>query len=101
MSEWYFYLIRTRYGALYAGITTDVCRRLTEHENSEKGAKYLRSKGPLRLAYQVKVGNRNLALKVEHCVKKLPKLKKEQIIEENPGRATLLKFLRLELLEIA
>ncbi len=95
MDDWYFYLIRTRYGALYAGITTNICRRLTEHESGEKGAKYLRSKGPLQLAYQVKIGNRVLALKVEHCVKKLRKQKKEELVAGKLGGKALLKRLGL------
>ena len=66
MREWYVYLIRTRYGALYTGIATDVDRRLAEHRNTgKKGARYLRSKGPLQLAYSAKIGSRALALKAK------------------------------------
>ncbi|MGE4616529.1 MAG: GIY-YIG nuclease family protein, partial [Gammaproteobacteria bacterium] len=45
MNDWYIYLVRTRLGTLYTGISTDVPRRLSEHEGNGKGAKYLRSKG--------------------------------------------------------
>jgi putative endonuclease len=96
MKEWHFYLVRTRHNTLYAGITTDISRRLTEHQGSEKGSKYLRSRRPLSLAYQVKIGSRVMALKTEHQVKKLPKLKKEAIVEKNPEGDALLKLLGLE-----
>ena len=96
MHEWYIYFVRTRHGTLYTGIATDVVRRLSEHEQAgERGSKYLRSKGPLELAYQTKIGNRSLALKVERCVKKLTKEKKERIVTTTPAGEELLKFLGL------
>ncbi len=97
MYEWHLYLIRTRYGTLYTGIATDVARRLTEHaEAGRSGAKYLRSKGPLQLAYQVKIGSRALALKAELCVKKLSKQKKEKIVAARPGGEELLRILGIQ-----
>ena len=52
MQDWHIYLVRTRHGSLYNGVATDVARRLVEHEGAGgRGAKYLRSKGPLQLAY--------------------------------------------------
>lgn len=94
MAEWHLYLIRTRYGTLYTGISMDVARRLAEHaEVGRSGAKYLRSKGPLHLEYQVKIGSRALALMAELCVKKLSKKKKEKIVAERPGCDELLRIL--------
>jgi putative endonuclease len=94
MAEWHVYLVRTRYGALYAGITTDVSRRLAEHRGAGgKGARYLRSKGPLQLAYSAKIGGRALALKVERSIKKLPKRRKEAIVARRLSARALLKFL--------
>ena len=96
MHEWHIYFVRTRYGTLYTGIATDVARRLSEHEQAgERGSKYLRSKGPLELAYQAKIGDRSLALKAERCVKKLTKEKKERIITTMPAGAELLGLLGL------
>lgn len=93
-SSWYLYLIRTRYGTLYTGITTDVQRRLNQHEFC-KGARYLRSKGPLEVVYQVKLGDRGLALKAEYVVRTLPKRKKEALVQANPDAGMLLRVLRL------
>ena len=96
MQDWHIYFVRTRYGSLYTGIATDVARRLAEHEQANgRGAKYLRSKGPLELAYQTKIGDRALALKVERCVKKLKKNQKERIVTTIPAGEELLKFLGL------
>ena len=50
MTPWYLYLIRTADNKLYTGITTDVERRYQQHQ-SGKGAKALRGKGELTLAF--------------------------------------------------
>lgn len=96
MPDWHVYLVRTRFGALYTGIATDVMRRLAEHQNGgKKGSRCLRSKGPLQLAYSAKIGSRALALKVESCIKKLPKDKKEAIVAGKPTGKALLRLLCL------
>jgi len=96
MQAWHIYFVRTRFGSLYTGIATDVARRLSEHEQPNgRGAKYLRSKGPLELAYQAEIGDRALALKVEHCVKKLSKDQKESIVTATPAGEELLHLLGL------
>ena len=52
---WFLYLIRTADNRLYTGITTDVPRRFLQHQEG-KGAKALRGKGELALAFSQKVG---------------------------------------------
>ena len=81
---------------MYTGITTDVARRFSEHSGTgsgdmTKGAKALRGKRPLILEYSCQIGNRSEALKIEHQVKKLSKIKKEQLIT---GEANLDYLLR-------
>ena len=83
MNNWFLYVIETARGQLYTGITTDVSRRLLEHE-SGKGAKFLRGKGPLRLRFEFQVGDRSTASQLEARVKALPKQKKIHLIHE-PG----------------
>jgi len=78
-TPWFLYLIRSKDGSLYTGITTDVDRRLAEHQ-AGKGAKYLRGKAPLMLAFQQKIGSRSAALIAEAAIKKLSKADKELII---------------------
>ncbi|ASG01935.1 MAG: GIY-YIG nuclease family protein [Vibrio anguillarum] len=78
--DWWVYLVRTRYQALYCGITTDVERRFVQHQTG-KGAKALRGKGPLLLVWSQRVeGGKSLALKTELAIKKLTKLQKEQLV---------------------
>jgi len=96
MSLWKVYLIRTRSGALYAGTTTDVARRLAEHgRGGSRGSKYLRSRGPLTLVYQAEVGGRALACRAESRIKRLTRLKKEEIVSTAFTSGQLLSFLGL------
>jgi len=96
MPEWHIYFIRTRQGTLYTGITTDVERRLGEHEQAGgRGSKYLRSKGPLEVAYQTRIGDRSLALRVERCLRKLTKNEKEDIVATTPAGEELMRILGL------
>mgnify|MGYP003627978738 CR=1 FL=1 len=44
---WYLYVVKCSDETLYAGITTDPKRRLKEHNESSKGAKYTRSRRPV------------------------------------------------------
>ena len=80
MSEiWHVYLIRCADGSLYTGITTDVERRLAEHR-AGKGAKYLRGRGPLELAYSRPIGDRAATSREEARIKRLSKTTKEALI---------------------
>ena len=84
MPNWYLYLVRCQDGSLYTGISTDVARRFAQHQGEgSAGSKYLRGRGPLVLVFQKKLGSRSLALNVERKVKKLSKVRKEELIRAN------------------
>jgi len=81
MCDWYLYIVRCRDGTLYTGISTDIDRRLAEHQRGgHAGSKYLKGRAPLTLLLQKRLGSRRLALKVENKVKKLTKAEKERMI---------------------
>jgi putative endonuclease len=82
LSDLYLYIIKCHDGSLYTGISTNVGRRFSEHQGKgDAGSKYLKGKGPLSLVFEKKVGSKSLALKVESKIKKLPKAKKESLME--------------------
>ena len=85
-SAYSLYVIRCADGSLYTGIAIDVARRLQQHDSGPRGAKYLRGKGPLRLEFQQRIGDRSVASRIEHCVKNLSKSDKELLVT---GRKTL------------
>ncbi len=74
------YIVRCADGSLYTGIATDVERRIQEHESGTRGAKYLRGRGPLRLEFEQRVGDRSDASLFEYYVKKLDRSGKEGLI---------------------
>ena len=87
---WHVYLIRTKMGHLYTGITQNVKRRFKEHqEGGRKGAKYLKGKKPLKLVFHKKIGSYSQALKTEAKIKKLNKKKKEALVNEEVPLAQL------------
>ncbi len=81
MTRWYVYLVRTAGGSLYTGITTDVDRRLAEHQaGAPKGARSLRGKGPLTLEFQAETVSRAMASRLEWAIKQWPRDQKEALI---------------------
>ncbi|GMG88532.1 GIY-YIG nuclease family protein [Biformimicrobium ophioploci] len=80
---WHLYLVRTSKGHLYTGITTDVARRFSEHCDGVRGAKALRGRGPLQLAFSIEVGSRTDAQRLEIAIKRWPKARKEQLVAGN------------------
>jgi len=89
MLEWYLYIVRCRHGSLYTGIATDVESRLADHR-ANKGSKYLRGRGPLKLVFKKQIGEKGRALKIEHKVKNLPRHKKEALVKSGAGIEALL-----------
>ena len=93
-TAWHLYLVRTYEGNLYTGIAKDVERRIAEHKNpGGRGAKYLRGRGPIELAYRSRIGDHALALRVERGVKRLSKERKEGIVRTAPDTPRLLTML--------
>lgn len=80
---WHLYMLRMSSGMLYTGITTDVARRVAQHQ-AGKGAKALRGKGELQLVFHSQVGDRSMALRLEYQVKQLSKKQKEKLVADPP-----------------
>lgn len=75
------YILRCADQTLYSGSTTDLKRRLLEH-NEGKGAKYTRSRKPVELMQAWKVASWSQALRLESGLKKCPRLFKEELIKD-------------------
>lgn len=73
--NWYFYVLTCSDKSLYTGVTTDVDRRILEH-NQKKGAKYTRSRTPVNLLYFREMKDRSSAQKLESSFKKLKRSEK-------------------------
>ncbi len=96
LTQWHLYIVRTRDGALYTGVTTDLARRMSEHGRSAgRGARSLRGRAPLELAYTRRIGERGMALRVEARIKRLTRAAKQALIAASPDRRGLLRRLGL------
>ncbi len=79
--RWSVYILRCADNSLYTGVTTDVSRRLDQHNGLVKnGAKYTRNRQPVELVYQEDADSRSAACKREYAIKSLSKSQKEQLI---------------------
>ena len=81
MQTWTLYIVKCNDGSLYTGITTDLEKRLKQH-NEGKGAWYTSFKRPVKLVYKKKCKDKSEALKREIAIKKLPREEKLRIIKK-------------------
>lgn len=67
---WQVYIVRCADGTLYTGVSTDVARRVAEHNGCGKpGARYTRARRPVTLVYQEAAADRSAAAKREYAIK--------------------------------
>lgn len=78
---WFVYIIEAENGHLYTGITTDLERRLTQHQTKQGGARFFHTSAAKKLVYQETQANRSLASKREAEIKKLTRQAKLALIE--------------------
>lgn len=80
MTFGYVYMVRCKDDSLYTGWCKDLDQRVKTH-NSGKGAKYTRSRLPVKLVYYEEINDMSEALKEEIRIKKLSKKKKEELVK--------------------
>ena len=80
---WRVYIIECSDGSLYTGITNDLDRRITAH-NDGRGAKYTKSRRPVRLRYSEPAADRKNASQREYAIKSLRKAEKMRLITPEP-----------------
>ena len=78
--SWFVYLVRCSDGSFYAGVTTDLERRVRQH-NGEivGGANYTRARRPVALAWYEVCENRSVAQQREYSVRRLSKREKQHL----------------------
>ncbi|MBI4313761.1 MAG: GIY-YIG nuclease family protein [Candidatus Omnitrophica bacterium] len=79
---WHVYMLQCVNGSLYTGITTDLVRRLHEHNDGQGGA-YTRAHRPVKLIYQEFFRDRSAAQRRECEIKSWPRTKKESFLLQN------------------
>jgi len=77
---YYVYIVRCADDTLYTGIATNLERRVEEHNNSTKGAKYTRTRRPVSLVHDEVYVDRSTASKRECQIKKMSRAEKLELI---------------------
>jgi len=80
---YFVYILECADQTFYTGITTDLDRRIKEHNSSKLGAKYTKIRRPVKLIYSKEFINRSEASIEESRIKKLSKLKKLDFLKNN------------------
>ena len=78
---WHVYIVRCADDSLYTGVAIDVARRVQEHNESPKAAKYTRARRPVELVYSESVPDRATAMKREYAIKQLSVAEKQRLLE--------------------
>ncbi len=81
--SWFLYIVRCSDKTLYTGITTDISRRIKEHNSTKKGAFYTKNKRPVKLVYRESLPDRSKATKRERQIKKLTRKEKLEFIKRS------------------
>lgn len=81
---WLLYIVECRDGSLYTGITNDIDRRLSQH-NDGTAARYTRSRRPVQLRYREECESRSAALVRECAVRLLTPKQKWELVARYDG----------------
>lgn len=84
----YVYVLECSDGTLYTGYTTDVGRRVAEHDAGD-GAKYTAGRTPVTLRYVEYHRDRSTAQQREYELKSLPRSRKEQLVATGDDRVAV------------
>lgn len=79
-------MLECRGGRLYTGITTDLERRLAEHREGKRGARFTRAHPPSKLVASKQVSDRSEALKLEAALKRLSRANKLEWVVQHATR---------------
>lgn len=80
-APWFFYALRCADDTLYAGVTTDLARRVAEH-NAGRGARYTAGRCPVRLVAAWRFPDRGTAQRTEARFRRLTRARKLALIEQ-------------------
>lgn len=77
---WFVYIVECVDGSYYTGITTDLDRRISEH-NSGRGAKYTRSRIPVKLLWCQEFDGCKAAARIEYQIKQMSRQQKKNLVD--------------------
>jgi len=88
MEQWHVYIAECADHSLYTGVAADVARRIKEHNESPRGARYTKSRRPVALRYAEPHPTKGAALTREAALKRLSRKEKLDLIKGQAGQGT-------------
>ena len=82
MSVHWVYILECDDGSFYTGYTTDIERRVREHDRGD-GAKYTRGRTPVELVHRERFESKSAAMSREYEIKQLSRTEKERLVERD------------------
>lgn len=82
MSDHYVYVLSCADDSLYTGYTTDVPRRVAEHDAGD-GAKYTRGRTPVEVVHVERFDSRSAAMAREYAIKQLTADEKRRLVRDD------------------
>ncbi len=86
MKFYYVYILCCNDNSLYVGVTSDMDRRLMEHNAGKYPDSYTHSRRPVTLVFYQEFMDPNQAIEFEKKIKKWSRLKKQALIDGNFDR---------------
>jgi putative endonuclease len=83
-SGFYCYMVECADGSFYTGWSTDPQRRTQEHNRTLKGARYTRTRRPVRLVYVEPQADRGAAMRRELQLKNMSHAQKQRLVQQTP-----------------
>ncbi|NHJ87456.1 MAG: GIY-YIG nuclease family protein [Asgard group archaeon] len=80
--KYFVYMVVCSDGTLYTGYTTNLSERIKQHNSNSQGAKYTRTRQPVKLAYYEIKNNQRNAMRREREIKRLTRSEKLKLIED-------------------
>lgn len=80
---YFVYILECSDGTLYTGITSDLERRIKEHNSSKFGARYTKARRPVKVVYSKEFTNRSAASIEEARIKKINRREKIELIKKS------------------
>lgn len=78
--KYFVYIVQCLDGSYYTGYTNDLEKRIDEHNNTKRGAKYLKGKLPVKLVWKKEYEYRHYAMRAEYRIKQLNRRQKELLV---------------------
>ena len=78
--KFFVYIVECRNGTFYTGHTNDLQKRLREHNESKRGARYTRCKRPVKLVWKKEYRHSKYAMSAEHKIKELNRYQKKLLV---------------------